>query len=299
MSWIYFVILATFLWSITNVMDKYLVDKRVKSPLILLIFFRIASLIPIIILIPILNIGVPSLDLFFLIFVSAILMILAIITYYKAVEVEEISVSIPLFQFIPIFTLFIAFFTLGERLTGMDYLGFLILILGGFVISIRRTSGLFRIGRVFWFVMIASLLFSASYVITKFVLGYVNYWDTFMWIWIFGIFATLSMLFSGKIRSRFRHYYGKINKRDWTIISTNIIISIIASASYYFAVKLGPISLVQASENVQMIFVFFLALLFTRFYPHIMKERFDTSSLIQKILGMILIIIGVLLTQFF
>ncbi len=297
MSWIYFVILATFLWSITNVMDKYLVDKRVKSPLILLIFFRIASLIPIIILIPILNIGVPSLDLFFLIFVSAILMILAIITYYKAVEVEEISVSIPLFQFIPIFTLFIAFFTLGERLTGMDYLGFLILILGGFVISIRRTSGLFRIGRVFWFVMIASLLFSASYVITKFVLGYVNYWDTFMWIWIFGIFATLSMLFSGKIRSRFRHYYGKINKRDWTIISTNIIISIIASASYYFAVKLGPISLVQASENIQMIFVFLLALLFTRVYPYIMKEKFDIRSLIQKILGMILIIMGVLVTQ--
>ncbi len=299
MSWIYFVILATFLWSITNVMDKYLVDKRVKSPLILLIFFRIASLIPIIILILILNIGIPSLDLFFLIFVSAILMILAIITYYKAVEVEEISVSIPLFQFIPIFTLFIAFFTLGERLTSLDYLGFLILIFGGFVISMKRAPGLFRIGRVFWFVMLASLLFSASYVITKFVLDYVNYWDTFMWIWIFGIFATLSMLFSGKIRSRFRHYYNKINRRDWTIISTNIIISIIASASYYFAVKLGPISLVQASENVQMIFVFFLALLFTRFYPHIMKERFDTSSLIQKILGMILIIIGVLLTQFF
>jgi len=297
MSWIYFVILATFLWSITNIMDKYLVDKRVKSPLILLIFFRIASLIPIIILIPILNIGIPSLDFLVLIFVSAILMILGIITYYKAVEVEEISVSIPLFQFIPIFTLFIAFFTLGERLTGMDYLGFLILILGGFVISIKRTSGLLRIRRVFWFVMLASLLFSASYVIAKFVLNYVNYWDTFMWIWIFGIFATLSMLFSGKIRGRFRHYYDKINRSDWTIIFINIIISIIASASYYFAVNVGPISLVQASENIQMIFVFILALLFTHSFPHIVKEKFDTRSLIQKILGMILIIIGVLVTQ--
>lgn len=299
MSWIYFVILATFLWSITNVMDKYLVDKRVKSPFILLIFFRIVSIIPIIILISILNIGVPSPDFLFLIFVSAILMILGVITYYKAVEIEEISVSIPLFQFIPIFTLFIAFFTLGERLTGVDYLGFLILILGGFVISIRRTSGLFRIGRVFWFVMLASLLFSASYVIAKFVLNYVNYWDTFIWIWIFGIFATMSMLFSGKIRGRFRHYYGKINRRDWGIIFTNIVISIIASASYYFAINVGPISLVQASENIQMIFVFILALLFTSFYPHIMKEKFDIRSLIQKILGMILIIIGVLLTQLF
>nr|NIO22735.1 hypothetical protein [Candidatus Aenigmarchaeota archaeon]NIQ17305.1 hypothetical protein [Candidatus Aenigmarchaeota archaeon] len=72
---------------------------------------------------------------------------------------------------------------------------------------------------------------------------------------------------------------------------------IIASASYYFAVKLGPISLVQASENIQMIFVFLLALLFTRVYPYIMKEKFDIRSLIQKILGMILIIMGVLVTQ--
>lgn len=299
MSWIYFVILATFMWSITNVMDKYLIDKRIKSPLIVFIFLRIISIIPVIILIPILNIGVPNLYFLSFIFVSAVLMALGIIIYYKIVEIEEISVSIPLFQFIPIFTLFIAFFTLGERLAAIDYLGFLILITGGFVISIKRVSGLFRVGKVFWFVILASLMFSTSYVIAKFVLNYVNYWETIIWVWIFVIFATMPILFSGKIRGEFKYYYKKINRRDWSILFTNITISVLASASYYFAIKIGPISLVQASENIQMIFVFILALLFTMFYPHTMKERFDSRALAQKILGMILIIIGVLLTQLF
>ena len=299
MSWIYFVILATFMWSIANIMDKYLIDKRIKSPVILFIFLRIVSIIPIIILIAILNIGVPNLYFLPLIFVSAVLMTFGILVYYKIVEIEEISVSIPMFQFIPIFTLFIAFFTLGERLTSLDYLGFLVLIFGGFVISIRKVSGLFRIGRVLWFVILASLLFSTSYVIAKFVLNYVDYWETIIWIWIFLVFTTMPILFSGKIRGSFKYYYGKIDKRDWSILFTNIIFSIIASASYYFAVNIGPISLVQASENIQMIFVFVFVLLFTRFYPHIIRERFDSRAFIQKILGMILIITGILLTQLF
>ena len=299
MSWIYFVILATFMWSITNIIDKYLVDKRIKSPLIVFIFMRIISIIPVIILIPILNIGVPNLYFLPFIFVSAVLMTLGIIIYYKIVEIEEISVSIPLFQFIPIFTLLMAFSLLGERLASMDYLGFLILILGGFVISIKRVSGLFRIGKVFWFVILASLVFSASYVIIKFVLNYVNYWETLIWVWIFGIFTTMPILFSGKIRGKFKYYYSRINRNDWGILFTNTIISILGSASYYFAINIGPISPIQASENIQMIFVFIFALLLTRFYPHILKERFDIRALMQKILGMILIIIGVLLIQWF
>ena len=91
----------------------------------------------------------------------------------------------------------------------------------------------------------------------------------------------------------------RINWKDWTIISANMALATIAVASYNFAIKIGPLSLIQASENVQMIFVFILVLLFTHFSPHIIKEKFDSRMLIQKISGMTLIILGVLLTQWF
>jgi uncharacterized membrane protein len=109
----------------------------------------------------------------------------------------------------------------------------------------------------------------------------------------------MPLLLSGRIKGNLKYYYSRIGRTDWAILSTNIIISIIASASYYLAIKAGPLSLVQASENVQMIFVFALVLLFTHFYPAVLKEKFDRRALLQKISGMMLIIIGVLLTQWF
>jgi drug/metabolite transporter (DMT)-like permease len=299
MDWIYFVILATFFWAIGNVMDKYLIDKKVKNPTILFIFFRVVFFIPLILLTFLLRTGIPSLYFFIMIFIGAAFTVVAILLYYKIVEMEEISISIPLFQFIPIFTIFIAFFALGERLAIMDYVGFLVLVLGGFVISLKKVEGFFATRKVFWFVLLDSLLFSLYYIILKFVLTYVAFWDVFIWVWIFQSILIVFFAFSGQIRKDFKYYWKKINWKDWTIISANMALATIAVASYNFAIKIGSISLIQASENVQMIFVFVLALLFTHFFPTVLKEKFDRRALLQKISGMILIIIGVLLTQWF
>jgi len=299
MDWIYLVLFSTFLWAIGSVMDKYLIDKRVKNPLTLFIFFRVVFAVPLILLAFLLNVGIPSPYFLFLIFIGTAFVFSGVLLYYKVVKMEEISVSIPLFQFIPIFTVFIAFFVLGERLAIMDYVGFLILVLGGFVISMKMVEGFLRAGKVFWFVVLDSFLFSLYYIILKFILGYVAFWDVFVWVWIFQLILVSLFAFSGKIRKDFKYHWGKTNRRDWTIISANMAVGVIAVVSYNLAVKIGPISLIQASENVQMIFVFAFMLLFTRFYPHIIKERFDKWALIQKIAGMALIIAGVLVVQFF
>jgi len=297
MDWIYFVILATFCWAMGNIMDKYLIDKRIKNPLALFILFRIVFVVPLIFLIFFLDLGIPNAPFFVLIFISAAFMISGILFYYKIVETEEISVSIPLFQFIPIFTLFTAFFVLAERLAAADYLGFLILISGGFIISVKKSESGLRAGKVLWLAMLSSLLFSLSYVVAKFIMTSIPFWDTFIWIWIFESILTIPFAFSGKIRNNLKYHCKRLNRKDWTIVSINTIICVIASASYYFAIKMGPISLVQASENMQMIFVFLLALLLTVFFPHIMKERFDIRALAQKIIGMMLIMTGVLVIQ--
>jgi drug/metabolite transporter (DMT)-like permease len=61
----------------------------------------------------------------------------------------------------------------------------------------------------------------------------------------------------------------------------------------------GPVTLVGAAGNMQLVFTFLFAVFFTRFLPQILKEKFDRKITAQKISGMLLIIIGVLLTQLF
>lgn len=297
--WIYFVVLAAFSWSLTNVMDKFLIDKRVDNPVILTIFVRVTSLIPLIFILPFVSFSLPGTEFVGWIFLASIFAATGVIIYYKAIHIEEISRAVPLFQFIPVFVLFLSFFFINEVLGIFDYIGFVVLVAGGLVISTKRLSRLLRVERVFWMVVISSFFYAVSYVIMKYVLSNVEYWSAFIPLWILQNVIILFLLGSRRIRKEVKFYINRIDFRDKIIILSASSLSFFAFILNYFAISIGPVTLIEAAQNIQFVFTFFLALLLTRFLPGILKERFDVRTLVQKILGMLLIIIGVLLTQLF
>jgi len=297
MSWIYFVILATFTWSVTSVMDKFLVDKRVDQPLVLAIFVRITSTIPLLLLVFFVGFSLPPAEFTGWILLASGFAAIGNIVFYKAIHIEEVSRVLPLFQFIPVFVLFISFIFIGEVLGFFDYMGFLILIIGGLIISSKRLSRLLRVEKVFWWVLVGSLSYAASYVILKYVLSNVEYWNTFILLWAVQTVLLFSLLGMGRIRRQAKSYLKKIDRKDKAVILADSFTSIGAFIFNYYAISLGPVTLVQAAGNIQLVFVFLWALFFTRVFPHVMEEKFDRKITIQKISGILLIIIGILLTQ--
>jgi len=297
MEWIHFVILASFTWSITNVMDKFLIDKRVNEPVILAIFVRATTMIPLLFIILFFGFSFPAAEFLGFILLAGLLASAGAIIFYKAIHIEEISRTMPLFQFIPIFVLFLSFFLIGEVLGFFDYVGFIILVVGGLVISAKRLTRIFRVEKVFWLVMLSSFLYATSYVITKYVLLKAEYWNTFILLWAIQIVAITSLLGFRKNREHAKFYIKRMGMKDKAVIFINSVTSILAFVFAYFAINLGPVTLVQAAENMQLVFVFLLVLFFTRFFPDVLKEKFDRKTTSQKITGIILIITGVLLIQ--
>lgn len=297
MSWVYFIVIAAFMWSITNIIDKFLVEKKVEKPIVLTIFVRSASLIPFLFVIPFVEFYFPGPELTFFIFLASLFAALGVIFYYKSVQIEEISIIIPLLQFIPIFVLFLSFFLIGEVLGFFDYVGFVIIIAGGLIISTKRLKRIFKIERVFLLMLIAGLFYAISDVSIKYVFMNTEYWSAFVMFWFLQTLILLSLLFSPKIRKEAKFYIKKIGLKAKIIIISVATVSFIAHILGNFAIKLGPVTLVDAVVNIELVFTFFLAVFFTAYFPHILKERMDRKTTIQKILGMLLIITGVLLIQ--
>ena len=297
--WIYFVMLASLTWSFTNVFDKFLIDKRVEKPLILTIFIRVGSAVPLLFIIPFVGFSLPGTEFIGWILLAGIFAAAGVIIFYKAIQIEEVSRTIPLFQFIPVFVLFLSFIFIGEVLGFFDYVGFIVLVFGGLVITAKRLSRILKVERVFWLVVLSSLLHAASYVIMKHVLNNVEYWDAFILLWFLQALLIFSLLGSRRIRKDAKIYIKKIGFRDKTIILADSIISLLAFIFNYFAISLGPVTLVEAVGNIQLVFIFILALFLTRFFPNILREKFDRKITTQKIAGIVLIITGILLTQLF
>src|SRR5574343_300275 len=57
--------------------------------------------------------------------------------YLKAMDMEEVSIVVPLFQLLPVFSYFLAFFILGESLTLIQILASLLIMLGAIVLSVE------------------------------------------------------------------------------------------------------------------------------------------------------------------
>jgi drug/metabolite transporter (DMT)-like permease len=45
MEWVFFTLAAVFFWSICNILDKYVLEKYIKKPMMMLTLFPIFSLI--------------------------------------------------------------------------------------------------------------------------------------------------------------------------------------------------------------------------------------------------------------
>jgi transporter family protein len=297
MDWIYFVLLSALGYTAADLFDKYLVDKKVKRPVILAMLARFASVVPLIVLAFIVGFTLPAVQFLPLIAISAAFLSAGLLIYYISIQSGEISRVLPLYQFIPVFILFLSFLFIGEVLGFFDYVGFAIIVLGGLIISAKSMSKLLKVERVFWLVVASSLFYALSYVILKFVLSNAEYFSVFILFWSFQVVFMASLLLSKGIRSHARMSLGKLDRQAKIFIFIDAVISIVACMWNYIAISLGPVTLVEASGNVILIFIFIAALMLTKFRPSVLKEEFDAKSAIQKIAGTVLIIAGVLMSQ--
>lgn len=299
MNWFLIALISPALWGISIHFDKYLLGKYFKGGgLGALIIF--SSLIGIFILAFIVLIHPEVLNILpnsaFLISLNGFLYILAVLPYFYALQKDEASTTVPLFQLIPVFSYFLAWIVLKETLLINQIFGGLLVILGAIGISLELMEGKkLRFKKaVFLLMSLSSLLFALNFLFFKFFALNATFWVTSFYEYIgFVVFALLLLVFVRPYREEFISVMGKNKVTVLTLNGINEVINIIAKLSFNFASLLAPITLIWIVNGFQPFFVFAYGVILTVFFPHISQEKISGKHLAQKLTAIIVMLVGV------
>ncbi len=292
MSWVLLSILAAFVFALANIIDKFLLTKWIKEPLILVLILSAVGLL----------IGL-SVYLFHgfsflsgfniaMALIAGVIYMFGMFLYYKAAKIEEISKVMPLVYLSPLFILILATIFLGEIFTSIKYLGIFFLVSGAISISSKNFTKI-NFNLAFWFAILSALMFAIIAILTKYLLNFADFWTIFSYI-RFGAFLASIPLFYFYLKD----FYPPIKEfglKSIGFASFNMVLLLGAVLLLTIATSIGDVTLVNALASIQPLFVLFLATILTVFFPSFLKEEVNKSLVFQKISAITLIFIGTLL----
>lgn len=295
--WIAYSILDAVFNAITNIVEKYVIDKHIKDPDILVVLGGAIVLMLGIIMFIILGFPLIPFSSLLPILLAGIFLALYLAPYFQALFLEDASTVIPLFSFIPIITLILSAVFLKEVLLPKQFMGFLTIFVGGLILSLSgKGKGLewLKPRKVFSLMMLSCLFYSFSSILFKFVTYRISYWTTLTYEY-FGVGIGAILYFGYLIVS---------NKFNWksqgitpivsTIFILDKLIEISGQAFGAYATTLAPIALVGVLSSSQPFFVFLFAVILSIWFPRIIKEDLSRRVVLTKLLSMIMMFMGII-----
>jgi len=292
-------IMAAFVWSISNLVDKYLVDKyaptgNIGGVLLLSCFFPLTLLILSAFLAfeGIIQVGLAEAGYSML---AGALMVSWLFFYLKALAEDDTSVVMTLLVLAPFFSLLFAQAILGEFLTFWEIVVGTLLVVGALTVVYEPINKIFK-WKLLAYAISASIATGLMNTVFKFTAIDIGVWESLFWRSV-GMVAIglLIFLLSRSYRQDFYEFMGKHFKKAVGLNITNESLTLTGDTLFAFAMLLIPLALLQTTEAYQPIFIFLMVFVLNRFGFSVVTENMERSVLIQKGLGFVLVFSGTVL----
>lgn len=299
--WILFAFSGPVLWAASTHIDKYLVERYFKNSdtAVLMVFTAWIGLImlPFIWIFEPSTIALPFLSIFVMI-VSGILYMGAILFYLRAIQSAEASVVAPLFQMSILFTFALGYLILHETLTQNNALGVAFIIAGALALSLD-TSFRFRALklRILLLMLLCTFVLALSTVIFKFFAIQESFWSTTFWTYVGEALFGIGILAIPRYLKQFKTLLKTNTGALLAVNGVNELINLGGGLGVRFASLFAPVVIISAISSTTTLFVFIFGILLTIFLPHLAREDISRANLLQKGMAAILVTIGVILTQ--
>ncbi|MFA6474840.1 MAG: EamA family transporter [Patescibacteria group bacterium] len=298
-NWFILSLVAPTLWGVVNHIDKHILSRYQEGRGVgaILIFSSLSSFIilPFIVYFHFSAIFNISLNNFFVLSFIGFLGAMAFYFYLKAMDIEEASTVIPLFQLDPIFGYILGYFLLGESLNVPQIFSSLLILLGILMLSVEiDINNKFTLKKkVLSLIISASFLFAVSGVLFKKLALENGYWVSIFWQYVgLTIFGIVVLIFYKKFRQNF---IAMITAPKLNVLSLNVVselLYIVGGLANNFAILIAPVALVFVVNSYQSLFVFLSAVLLTIFFPKFISEKISKKHLFHKIISIGTILIG-------
>jgi len=299
--WLLYAFSGPVMWAISTHIDKFLVDKyfRDSDTAVLMVFTALLGVIAL----PVIWFFDPkvfglSLTATMVMTLSGILYMGAMLFYLRAIQSEEASVVAPLFQANTLFTFVLGVVILHELPRWQQLLGAGLVIGGALGLSLDKKLHLTSFKpRLVLLMLAATFAVALSSVVFKFFAVQDEFWSTTFWTFVGeGLFGG-AILALPQYRRQFMTLFRQNPGAVIGVNAANELINLGGGLGVRYASLLAPVALVSAISATTTFFVFLFAILLTVFFPKIGREELSARNVVQKALGGLLIMAGVVLIQ--
>jgi drug/metabolite transporter (DMT)-like permease len=297
MSWFFIALWAPFLLACANHNDKFLLSRYLKEKSIGAIV--IPSSLFGSVAIPIVLFFQPTAYDVSLVQGTALVAtgmssVCAAVCYLYALDVDEASFVTPFNQTVPVFAYFLGYFILGETITLVQGLGSFVIIVGALALSFEFGRRGMRFKRTVVALMLgASVLSAANGVIFKLIAVNKGFWVSLFWGFVGQVIAGLIFLVC--VPSYRRDFLGLLKQQKAGAVALIALSKTLFGASEavtLYATLLAPVALVLLVNSFQPLFVFAFGIVLTLFLPRVAKESLGRMNMLQKGVGIGLMLVG-------
>lgn len=293
-------IFASFLWGITNHIDKFMIngiDESGSSVKTLLVFSTlIAGLVfsPIWLIISKFSVSISTISLM-AILISSLIYILATYFYFKALDKNDASIVVVMYQMMPVFSYILALIFFKENLTIQQIIGSIIIILSAIIISFdfeeKNNKNKFK---ALILMTLSSLLYAIYFILFDVAIRHSSYNSCAFWYQIGFLIIGIILICIKSYRTTFIKAIKNNGKIYLALNVTNEVLNLIANLLVNFVNITIPIALANVLNGFQGTFVFILGIIGVKFLPKYFKENLNKKVILQKVSCIVLSVIGLI-----
>lgn len=296
MTWLLIALAAYFLISLNLTLDKIILNKSLPHPVVYCFYMGMLSIFGLVFA-PFGTVSFSIKNIMTGVVVGGVFMA-ALFIMYKAVFAYEASRVGPIIgATTPIFVFLLSFLFLGERFGGRETLALLFLMTGGILISVeidgtRWLQKKRRAIKILGISILSALAFGIYYVLLKHVFNQGTFVSGFVWTRIGSFLATFLFLVPKNNRRLIFGESKELKISAGGLVLANKTISGVAFALLNYAISLGSVTLTNAMQGIQYLFLLVIVAFLSKKYPTILTEAIGKKAIAQKIFAVVLIGLG-------
>ncbi len=308
MQWFILALIASILWAVVVIVDKFILTHYIKDAVSYQVFLTLTMLPFLISLLPFTshntNSSTPTI-LPVIIILLGVTMGLVYVLYNKALMIEEVSRVTPLFYLSPLFVLLFSFMFIGEGLSLRRYLGIGLMVFSAISVSVslrrrnrdsRRQSHSHSLHIVLspalLMILVLDIMNAGKDVISKLILSHLDYLSYLFWFLLGNIAGRPFLLLIPHNREKTLMIIKTLPPKVYLLSFISSSLAWTGYVLYFKAVSMTYISLVSAIPTTQPFLVFIFATLLGLFYPGLIEEKTDRRSLTIKGIAAVSVLIG-------
>jgi drug/metabolite transporter (DMT)-like permease len=220
--------------------------------------------------------------------------VFAAVCYLYALDKDEASFVTPFYQTAPIFACVLGYFILGETITFAQGVGSCVVIAGAVALSLEfRRRGMQFKRNVVVLMQGASVLSAVNGVIFKLIAVDKGFLTSLLWGFVGQVIAGLTLLvFVPSYRRDSLALFKEQKVAAIGLVALSRALFGVSEAVTLYATLLGPVALVLLVNSFQPLFVFIIGIALTLLVPRVGKESLAGMKMLQKGVGIGLMLIG-------